>query len=556
QVNANENISTIYSNSECIAVLNENASQNEDLFLKNLAFDTRIKAINKLTKNHNKNEDKCYNSILKITLQSNSSEIMTEFVKDLNDKEEILVSCPDYKVEISETSCNDVKFLEQQEIHNLIGLPKAWDITTGSSSVIVGVLDTGIDGSHSDLKQQIDNSLSRDFTYGDCRTVSIAEDYKNHGTHVSGILGAKGNNSNGIAGVCWDVTLVSLAVLEGGIGDISNVIRGINYAEEQKIPLLNISLKCYQGWYGDVDVSAVYTAALKNYSGLAICAAGNENLDNDGDNPSFPGSVKLDNVISVGNSDVNDMKYSSSNYGKESVDLFAPGVNVYSTLPGNKYGYLTGTSMATPFVTGVAALLLSKYPNMTPSELKASILMNVDKVSSLSKYCVTGGRLNAYNALSNPHFHNYQYHSLDLLHHEYQCSCGMPSQIEKHHFKNNVCIECNLSHTHSFSMTYRDNKTHINTCLCGATTGQAGSHAVSQTDAYDGDNKATCVGCGALLDLSRDMALILPFSNRGTKKSANGSLILPSGIIVLVDEDLEAYFNGSLLFNDSDIFLN
>ena len=252
------------------------------------------------------------------------------------------------------------------------------------------------------------------------------------------------NGSDGVE----DITMVSLRVTdEYGDGYSSSVFFAIDYARSKNIPILNISL----GWILalDSDYDMALGSVISNYPGLVVCAAGNIkqgnvplNIDVD---YVYPASYSNSNIITVGASDSTDAKRFSSNYGATSVDLFAPGDNILSCYPVakcqngthdtagtvhyvNGYHYLSGTSMATPYVTGVAALILAKYPTLSPAQIKARILDSVDPISALSGYCVTGGRLNAYKALHN---HSYTYTQSTALKHYGQCACGF-SILEVH----------------------------------------------------------------------------------------------------------------------------
>ncbi|MDE7161209.1 MAG: S8 family serine peptidase [Anaeroplasmataceae bacterium] len=451
---------------------------------------------------------------------------------------------------ITEVRPNDEKYVNGEQWGlDKIEMHKAWSITTGSKDVRVGIVDSGI-VNHRDLKENIIEGI--DFYWDDN---DASDDSTGHGTHIAGIIGAKGNNKFGIAGVCWDITMISLqAFIETDCGDYP-ASKAVEYATSlyntaDRIPILNISLNF------DKEMPEL-ERAIRNYPGLVICSSGNFRLNTD-EGYIYPGHYgsslyenPLDNMIVVGNSDQNDIKAPNSNYGKKSVDLFAPGQNIVSTSNVQEFKIDSGTSFAAPLVTGVAALLLSKYPNMTTSELKASILMNVDKVSSLSEYCTTGGRLNAYKALSNPHFHSFRYVPKTVSYHQNYCDCGMFSfPLEEHLYLGDKCALCNAPHRHSYSIQYYNQLGHIEKCICGQTKGSPSPHVITYEDAHDGDNKAICLGCNAELDLRYDGAQINPFSLVKRKETKNGSYILPNGIIVLVEKDREAYFNGTLIFYD------
>ncbi len=172
-------------------------------------------------------------------------------------------------------------------------------------------------------------------------------------------------------------------------------------------------------------------AAIKSYPGLFICSAGNDNANTDSDvHNNYPSEYDLPNIISVGASKKDDGRRKTSNYGKETVDLFAPGEGIWTTTAKGGYASSSGTSIAAPFVTGVAALILAKEPTLSMSEIKETIIRNVDKVAAFDGLCVSGGRLNAEKALKNIHHHNFIYTSTgDLFQHRQICrTCGYETE--------------------------------------------------------------------------------------------------------------------------------
>lgn len=326
----------------------------------------------------------------------------------------------DYSGQLCMTTVNDTYISEQYAIDN-IELKYAWDYEKGDESVKVGVIDTGIDSSHPDLIGVVNENLSKSFVASSNGTA--LQDNIGHGTHVAGIIGATPNDGSYVAGVCWDVTLISLKIVNNNeIFYNSDIAAAINYANENDIKILNASL-------GTTLYSLSVKNAIENYSGLLICAAGNSNKDTDVYNNYF-NSYDLDNIICVGNSDVDNLKEEDSNYGKETVDLFAPGTSILSCAPlslnSNGVKSMTGTSMAAPYVTGVAALIAAQNSNLTPAQIKTRIMDNVDYVSSLSGICVTGGKLDAYKAIRNSqHIHTNTIEQYDLNYHIKNCSpCG------------------------------------------------------------------------------------------------------------------------------------
>ena len=290
-----------------------------------------------------------------------------------------------------------------------IQAPEAWGVTTGSRDVMVGVLDTGIDHNHADLAANVNVSMGYNFLFDNPHwwyEDSSPMDDLGHGTHVAGTIGALGNNGEGVAGVCWEVTMVPLKIWDArGRGSTAEFISALAYAEYMGIPILNVSgrWKSFEFW--DEGYRGMRDA-IQAYSGLIIAAAGNDaGWDDDGDEElgpfvSYPAAFGYDNIISVSASCINDGISEFSSRNGALIDLAAPGDYIFSTLP---WGYAAwrGTSMATAHVTGVAALLKSYNNTLTAAEIKAAILENVDHSAELEGMVRTSGRLNAFRALSS-----------------------------------------------------------------------------------------------------------------------------------------------------------
>ena len=352
-----------------------------------------------------------FRSILYIELEETGKANVLAAIKKLETNEDFLYVGPDHYVYMCAIP-NDANYSEQWGLSK-ISAPTAWDTCTKAlSSVHVGVVDSGIQATHPDLVNQIYSSKHRDFTTGVTDgTVIAAEnlvDPYGHGTHVAGIIGAQGGNTIGGTGVCWDVNLISLRVFDSnGGGNVSHIVNAINYAQTANIDILNMS-------FGSADYNGALEAAISNYTGLIVASAGNNNKNTD-NNRHYPSSFTdtYDNVISVGSSDSNDERSnwngfsnlwglfgsSKSNYGKMTVDVFAPGTDIYSTLRNGNYGKKSGTSMAAPYVTGVAALMMSVRTNLKPAEVKHMINYTSDAKSALTDLCVSGGRINAAEAI-------------------------------------------------------------------------------------------------------------------------------------------------------------
>ena len=225
-----------------------------------------------------------------------------------------------------------------------IKLPEAWNYTTGSSDVVVGVIDSGVDSTHPDLQGKIDTSLSYDFV-NNTSAMPATSSLFYHGTMVAGIIAAQTDNGEGIAGAGWNVRIASLRVGDS-LGGIKTpyVVSAIEYARIKGIPIINLSLG------GKQDDSRL-RSAIEKYTGVIVCAAGNAEADNDDSkNAVYPASYSYrENLISVGASDTEDKRFinggTGSNYGKTTVDLFAPGANIYSTMIQGRYqGSCSGTS--------------------------------------------------------------------------------------------------------------------------------------------------------------------------------------------------------------------
>ncbi len=354
--------------------------------------------------------ENCFHQIIKLGLDIKGKQNVLNCIKKLEQHEDVLMAFPNY-IYKSAQSANDTLYSNQWAIPQ-ISLPQAWDITTGNSSIMVGVIDSGIDGTHEDLCNRVETSLSKDFTGSN----SPLTDEGGHGTVVAGVIGAQGNNSKCIAGTCWDIRLVSLkaAIPSGGncLISTSRLINAIDYAAGNNIPILNCSYSVGQG--NDLNI------ALTNFDGLFICSAGNERQDITNMNL-CSGDYGNNNVITVAATNENDILYTyydsngnlkGSNYSATKVHLAAPGEGIYTTsIASSGYSSPSGTSMAAPFVAGVAALLKSKYPGMDAEALKDYILSNVDVISALNGKVVTGGRLNAYKALTNLKNYTVQYNA-------------------------------------------------------------------------------------------------------------------------------------------------
>ena len=314
---------------------------------------------------------------------------------------------------------------------------EAWGITTGSQDVIVGIIDTGVDYSHPDLVDNMWNNPCEipgnnkdddhngyiDDVHGINAITDSGDprDDQGHGSHVAGTIGAKGNNGLGVVGVNWNVRIVACKFLDSnGSGSIADATKCFMYFNHLKQKLGQNILVTNNSWGGGAFSQAVKDSmAATGQPGMApilhAVAAGNSNHDNDA-GPSYPASYDLDNILAVAATDHNDLYASFSNYGATTVDLAAPGVAILSTVPNggcgpkglcDSTGYrtLSGTSMATPHVTGAAALVSARYPGLSAAQLKQRLLWGGDYIGGLegnaSKSTRSNRRLNVYSSLDN-----------------------------------------------------------------------------------------------------------------------------------------------------------
>lgn len=339
---------------------------------------------------------------------------------------EPLVRCaePDSIVSALATLPNDPSFGQLWGLNNTgqtggtpdadIDAPEAWDYAVGSTSVVVGLIDSGVNYTHADLAANIwsnplevvngidddgngfvDDVRGWDFSAND----NDPSDGLGHGTHCAGTIAGVGNNGIGVAGVNWHCQILPLKFIDaGGIGYTSDAVEALYYAVQLRQHGVNIRLTS-NSWGGGAYSSTLRAAIAANAAAdiLFVAAAGNASGNNDV-TPSYPASYPVSNVIAVAATDHNDTLAWFSNYGAVSVALSAPGVNIYSTVPGG-YGTKDGTSMAAPHVSGVAALLAGLTPAADWARIRRAIMQGVDPVSSLTGRTSTGGRLNALKAV-------------------------------------------------------------------------------------------------------------------------------------------------------------
>ncbi|MCM8778058.1 MAG: S8 family serine peptidase [Candidatus Omnitrophica bacterium] len=281
-----------------------------------------------------------------------------------------------------------------------ISAPSGWDKTAGSSEVIIAVIDSGIDYNHPDLSDNVWTDSENNPGYNAIKNNSNPMDDNSHGTHCSGIIGAIGNNGIGVCGVNWTIKIMALKFLDAtGNGTLADAIECIDYVIRRKDEGEKI-VATSNSWGGYVYSSSLYDAIarLAEKGILFVAAAGNSSRNNDV-TPLYPASYNLHNIISVAGSDQNDNRSYFSNYGRTTVHIAAPGSSIYSTILSEGYGYKSGTSMATPFVAGVAGLLTSLTDETNAETLKYWILSGITRLPQWTNLSITGGRLNVYESL-------------------------------------------------------------------------------------------------------------------------------------------------------------
>ena len=290
-----------------------------------------------------------------------------------------------------------------------IDAPEAWSVTTGSPAVIVAVLDSGLDLSNPDFASHLWTNPVNDAAAGYPNDVhgwnfvsntNNVNDDNGHGTHVTSLIAAAGNNGTGVAGVAWNVQIMPVKFLDSnGEGTTSEAVSAIYYAVNHGARVINASWGGI-GFTQPLDDAIAYANA---HNVVFVTAAGNDGTDNDLV-PSYPASLRLPNELSVAAVDANGQFPSFSNYGPQTVNLAAPGVSILGDYPtslsASGYQVLSGTSMSTAFVTGVAALLVSQHPEYTAAQVVQRIDATVKPLPSLAGKVITGGMVDAYQALT------------------------------------------------------------------------------------------------------------------------------------------------------------
>ena len=423
---------------------------------------------------------KNFNKILKLELGNSNKTKVISSIKILEEYDWILSAQPDFliKQENKDVLTKNVnnRSISNDWAYDLMQIEEAWGISRGSSSVKIGVIDTGIYGNHPALVGRIDTSLSYDFTGNNNPLV----DTDGHGTEMAGIMVANEITNGQMRGITENVKAVSLKVNNDRnyLTAISRIASAILYANVNNIKIINMSFAFDSINNSQEDLMPI-EEALEQYGGLAVCAAGNQGRKYEF-YPIYPAAYPFNNIIAVGASNEQEVPTATSNYCPTRVDIFSPCVLMLSTTNDGEYGESGETSLAAAMVSAVAALVLSKCPSLSTLQLRNLILNNVDVKSGLHNKCSTGGRINAYKTLS-----------------------AMTTYIR-------------------YSETQ-----HTERCACGSTT--LASHVVRQSEISNG--YAKCIYCKYNVNLGNAFVEVIP-SSIG---NPNNRYILPNGIIILLE---------------------
>ena len=367
-----------------------------------------------------------FRRILQLELYERCRENVLRSIRVLERRPDIISAEPNFRIEPQSREPNDPGFTntafnptDHWALRNM-SLPGAWSFSTGRAGVVVGIVDTGINfGAHADLAGRMDArpDVHRHFMSGlswnrsgvpenpfdvwvgpRTRPDGTIENRTGHGTQTAAIIGAAGNTGIGMTGINWDVRMVSLRVYDDRGGDISALIRAINYAASINIPILYLG---FQGRSATNSQQNSIRSALNSFTGLAISAAGNHNRNIDNaDTPTFPASIRTTRHISVGALNRDGTRAGFSNFGAESVHLWSYGTQVLSINANGAFQGFSGTSSAGPLVTGIAALLQSVHDSVTPYQIRDALLNNVDDLEHINGISVTDGRPNAHRAMA------------------------------------------------------------------------------------------------------------------------------------------------------------
>ncbi len=356
-------------------------------------------------------------------------------INDLRSLDEVVYAEPNFIYQAISTNTNDPLFGKLWGMTNIgsnepdrsgtgysgvqgvagadINAEKAWAITKGNKKVVIAIIDTGIDYNHSDLKDNIwintkeipGNNIDDDANgfiddvngWNAFGKNGNPMDGNSHGTHCAGTIGAKHGNGTGVAGVMDEVSLMAVKFLsDEGSGSLADAMVAIDYATKMDVDLMSNSWG--GGGFSQALEDSIKVAKAKGI--LFVAAAGNDGTNNDSA-PHYPSNYQVDNVISVAAHGVSDTLASFSCFGRRTVHVAAPGVNILSTIPGNNYKVYSGTSMATPHVSGVLGLLVAQEGRLDVKAVRDRLMATTVPSGAYRKTTLSGGRVDAYNLLTD-----------------------------------------------------------------------------------------------------------------------------------------------------------
>jgi len=354
---------------------------------------------------------------MEITEIQNESE-RNSTIQNWMDDESIDYVEPDYPITVEQSALTDDPSVAKQWALSKMDAGDAWKYSTGNREIVVGVIDSGMEITHPDLAANIwtnpgevvngldddgngyvDDIHGWDFANNDNNPAPDSVSGSRHATHVAGIIGATANNHLGIAGIAPNVRIMPLRfITDTNGGATSNAIKALNYAIEKKVDIVNMS-------FGSTSYSQAFNDALTRAQAagiLVVVAAGNNQLNLD-QHEWYPTKYPQANIITVAATNSADVMWvygnEGSNYSTNFVDVAAPGVNILSTVNGDTYGLMTGTSMAAPMVSGLAVLLKGMDPSLGYQQLISALKKGVDPLVALKTRVASAGRVNALAAL-------------------------------------------------------------------------------------------------------------------------------------------------------------
>jgi len=340
----------------------------------------KLKKVRRISTKHSLVQRKLIEKLQGHLMKIPEEKTIEEMIEELKKDPDVIYAEPNFTLQSLSTVPDD-EYFDRQWAAKKIELNNAWGLEKGSADVTIAVLDSGIDLEHPDLKQNIIPGY--DFVNDD----SAAWDDNGHGTAIAGVIGAIGNNSQGIAGVDWQSKLMPLKVVDGdGVGTYYDVAQGIIYAADHNARIINLSIGGYAYSYALKD--AVDYALEKGC--VLVAAVGNDGIDV----PMYPAAYE--GVIGAAATDSQDRIDKNSNYG-DFVDLAAPGLSIYTTEPEGRYGYNSGSSLACSHTAGLIGLILSSQPSLSRDRVEGILYNSSDYIREDKSY--GRGRINAYRAL-------------------------------------------------------------------------------------------------------------------------------------------------------------